>query len=89
MAVPNNVFYKFYGSCGTLAEISNDGKTGQRRNPQSEFNNAVLISSQPLAEGVLFEIRIDKKVTSWTGSIIIGENCSRRRTVVSKNLTTQ
>lgn len=78
MAISNDVTrYKFFGSCGTQAEISNDGTTAQRRKPQSEFNDAVLIGSEPLVDGVLFQVRIDKKVTSWTGSIMIGENYIR------------
>ena len=79
MATSNDVVrYKFFGSCGILAEISNDGATAQRRKPQTEFNNAVLIGNEPLVDGVLFQVRIDKKVTSWTGSILIGEKGSSR-----------
>ena len=37
-----------------------------------DFNNAVVLSNRPLAEGEMFEIRIDKMVDKWAGSIEIG-----------------
>ena len=71
MATPP-LLYKFFRTCGHSAEISNDGRTAHRK-PHSELNNAVLIGNDPLVEGASFKVRVDKKDTTRTGSIIIGE----------------
>ena len=64
--------YNFHSRAGPLAQITNGGLTAARKNPLSDFNNAVLIGSQPLEDGKMFEVRIDSKVTSWSGSIAVG-----------------
>lgn len=66
--------YTFHPRCGNLARISNGGRTAERRRPFSEFNNAVTIGSTPLKEGLAFEVRVEKKVTTWSGSILLGES---------------
>lgn len=69
--------YTFHHRCGNCAKISNHSRTAERTSPTSEFNKAVVISEQPLVEGQLFQVKIDSKVTTWTGSILIGgqSNC--------------
>lgn len=37
-----------------------------------DFNNAVVLTNRPLKINEVFEVRIDKMVTKWTGSIEIG-----------------
>ena len=64
--------YSFHAKCGSQAKISNRSRTAERMRPRSEFNNAVVMSAQPLADGKLFEVKIDGKVSTWTGSILIG-----------------
>lgn len=71
--------YTFHSRCGNLARISNGARTAERRRPFSEFNNAVVISSSPLKEGLTFEIRVEKKVTTWSGSILLGESFRQAR----------
>ncbi|XP_074654148.1 neuralized-like protein 4 [Tubulanus polymorphus] len=57
---------------GSLVQLSNGNKTAQRNFPAQEFNNGVVLSSQPLKDNQLFEVRIDKKINSWSGSIEVG-----------------
>ena len=37
-----------------------------------DFNNGVVLTSRPLRPNELFEVRLDKIVTKWAGSIEIG-----------------
>lgn len=37
-----------------------------------DFNNAVVLTSRPLRPSEMFEIRLDKMVDKWAGSIEIG-----------------
>jgi len=37
-----------------------------------DFNNAVVLTSRPLHPREMFEIRLDKMVDKWAGSIEIG-----------------
>ena len=36
------------------------------------YNNAVVLSSKPLKEDELFEVRLDNKVVRWYGTLEIG-----------------
>ncbi|PNJ13018.1 NEURL4 isoform 6, partial [Pongo abelii] len=58
--------------CGTLIKLSNNNKTAERRRPLDEFNNGVVMTNRPLRDNEMFEIRIDKLVDKWSGSIEIG-----------------
>lgn len=62
----------FHEKCGTLIKLSNGNKTAERRRPLDEFNNGVVMTNRPLKDGEMFEIRIDKLVDKWSGSIEIG-----------------
>lgn len=37
-----------------------------------DFNNGVVLTSRPLRVNELFEVRLDKMVSKWAGSIEIG-----------------
>jgi hypothetical protein len=37
-----------------------------------EFNNGLLFSKHALKENEIFEIRVDRKIGSWSGSLAIG-----------------
>ncbi|KAL5014249.1 hypothetical protein ScPMuIL_008519 [Solemya velum] len=63
---------RFHSRTGALVSLSNDNKTAQRNHPTQEFNNGVILSNEPLLDNVLFEVKFDKKVNSWSGSIEIG-----------------
>ncbi|XP_077531935.1 neuralized E3 ubiquitin protein ligase 4 isoform X2 [Haemaphysalis longicornis] len=62
----------FHQKKGYLVIISNENRTAQRIHPHQEFNNGIVMSAQPLRDNQLFEVRIDKKVSTWSGSIEIG-----------------
>ncbi len=68
-----SVAYSFHQRCGVCAKISNRSRTAERTNPLSEFNKAVVISERPLQDGEVFQVKIDSKVSTWSGSILIGE----------------
>lgn len=62
----------FHSNCGTHADVINNGRTAHRPNAADDFNNGVVLTSRPLKPGELFEVRLDKIVTKWAGSIEIG-----------------
>ncbi|KAL7305937.1 hypothetical protein TKK_0001411 [Trichogramma kaykai] len=63
---------RFHERVGTLVKLSNNARTAERRNPTDEFNNGVVMTHRPLKDNELFEIRIDKIVDKWSGSIEVG-----------------
>lgn len=69
---PSNEALLFHEKCGALIKLSNGHKTAERRRPLDEFNNGVVLTNRPLRDGEMFEIRIDKLVDKWSGSIEIG-----------------
>lgn len=52
----------FHHKTGTMVTLTNGNKTACRNNPHQEFNNGLVMSSEPLSDDQLFEVRIDKKV---------------------------
>ncbi|XP_053378607.1 neuralized-like protein 4 [Mercenaria mercenaria] len=64
--------HRFHNRTGALVSLSNDNRTAQRNHPTQEFNNGVVLSSVPLTDEQVLEVKIDKKVNSWSGSIEIG-----------------
>ncbi|XP_060517593.1 neuralized-like protein 4 isoform X2 [Cylas formicarius] len=62
----------FHPNCGTHAEVINNGRTAHRPNATDDFNNGVVLTARPLKTGEFFEVRLDKVVTKWAGSIEIG-----------------
>lgn len=50
-------------------KLSNNNRTAERRRPLDEFNNGVVMTHRPLRDSELFEIRIDRLVDKWSGSI--------------------
>uniref|UniRef100_A0A3Q0SCH3 Neuralized-like protein 4 n=1 Tax=Amphilophus citrinellus TaxID=61819 RepID=A0A3Q0SCH3_AMPCI len=71
-AMTTNDALLFHEKCGTLIKLSNNNKTAERRRPLDEFNNGVVMTNRPLRHNEMFEIRIDKLVDKWSGSIEIG-----------------
>ncbi|XP_076270318.1 neuralized E3 ubiquitin protein ligase 4 isoform X2 [Rhynchophorus ferrugineus] len=63
---------RFHERCGSLVKLSNNNRTAERRRPLDEFNNGVVMTNRPLKDGELFEIRIDRLVDKWSGSIEMG-----------------
>lgn len=63
---------RFHNRCGTLVKLSNGNRTAERRRPLDEFNNGVVMTHRSLQDNELFEIRIDRLVDKWSGSIEMG-----------------
>lgn len=63
---------RFHTRCGSLVKLSANCRTAERRRPLDEFNNGVVMTHRPLRDNELFEIRIDKLVDKWSGSIEVG-----------------
>lgn len=51
----------FHPRCGQRITLIDDNRTAIRN--FSEFNYGLVLSSQPLADNQLFEVRIEKKVS--------------------------
>lgn len=60
----------FHLNHGKRIELKNNGKTAQRN--INEFNHGIVLSKHPLIDNVKFEVKIDQKIHSWSGSIEIG-----------------
>lgn len=67
--IPRPDKLRFHERCGSLVKLSNGQRTAERRRPLDEFNNGVVMTHRPLRDSELFEIRIDRLVDKWSGSI--------------------
>ncbi|KAK9728651.1 Neuralized [Popillia japonica] len=70
--IPRPDKLRFHERCGSLVKLSNGQRTAERRRPLDEFNNGVVMTHRPLRDSELFEIRIDRLVDKWSGSIEMG-----------------
>ena len=57
---------------GTNAVIYEDNKKVVRQSPDSEFTEGSVFSNRPLHRNELFEIKIDKLINQWSGSLQLG-----------------
>ncbi|KAG0729694.1 Neuralized-like protein 4 [Chionoecetes opilio] len=62
----------FHPSCGTYAQVINNGRTAHRPNAADDFNNGVVLTRRPLKPNEMFEVRLDRCVDKWAGSLEIG-----------------
>lgn len=60
----------FHQNHGKRIELKNNGKTALRN--INEFNHGIVLSKIPLIDDVKFEVKIDVKIHSWSGSIELG-----------------
>ncbi|XP_023215732.1 neuralized-like protein 4 isoform X1 [Centruroides sculpturatus] len=65
-------YFTFHPRTGSMVLLSNENRTALRHHPYQEFNNGLVMSNEPLKDNQLFEVRIDRKVPTWSGSIEIG-----------------
>lgn len=63
---------RFHQRCGSLVKLTNNSRCAERRRPFDEFNNGIAMTHRPLRDNELFEIRIDRLVDKWSGSIEAG-----------------
>lgn len=54
---------------GRLVSLSACGRTARRQQPGQEFNHGLVLSREPLRDGRVFTVRIDRKVRpgQWEG----------------------
>ncbi|XP_053789184.1 neuralized-like protein 4, partial [Vidua chalybeata] len=62
----------FHPNCGQKAAVVNEGRTALRPHATDDFNHGVVLSARPLGDNELFQVRLDKMVDKWAGSIEIG-----------------
>ena len=60
---------RFHSKCGQLVVLSQCGQTASRSLANQEFNHGLILSCEPLQDDRIFEVRLDKKINSWSGSI--------------------
>lgn len=63
---------RFHTRCGSLVKLTNNFRCAERRRPFDEFNNGIAMTHRPLRDNEQFEIRIDRLVDKWSGSIEAG-----------------
>ncbi|XP_038216186.1 neuralized-like protein 4 isoform X1 [Zerene cesonia] len=63
---------RFHPRCGILVKLSSNNKSAERARPLDDYNNGVVMTHRPLYDNELFEIRIDRLVDKWSGSIEVG-----------------
>jgi neuralized-like protein 4 len=59
----------FHPKCGQLVVLSKCGRTASRSHANQEFNHGLILGCVPLQDDRIFEVRLDKKINSWSGSI--------------------
>ena len=59
----------FHPRCGHLVSLSACLRRACRSHAAQEFNHGLVLSSAPLDHDQIFEVRLDKKIHSWSGSI--------------------
>ncbi|XP_018330775.1 neuralized-like protein 4 isoform X2 [Agrilus planipennis] len=79
---PRHDRLRFHERCGSLIKLTNGHRTAERRRPLDEFNNGVVMTHRPLRDAELFEIRIDRLVEKWSGSIEMGATTHNPSTLV-------
>lgn len=63
---------RFHPRCGILVKLSSSNKCAERARPLDDYNNGVVMTHRPLYNNELFEIRIERLVDKWSGSIEVG-----------------
>ncbi|XP_013133372.1 PREDICTED: neuralized-like protein 4 [Papilio polytes] len=63
---------RFHHRCGVLVRLSHHNRTAERARPMDDYNDAVVMTSRPLHDDELFEIRIERLVHKWSGSLEVG-----------------
>lgn len=57
--------FRFHRICGSHIKFSDDFRAAERVSAKSEFNNCVVFSDGVLETNVIFQVRIDKRVSSY------------------------
>ncbi|XP_073234816.1 neuralized-like protein 4 [Porites lutea] len=70
--VKSSESYEFSHTCGASIAVMFAGKKAKRIDALQCFDQGVVVTSQPLQDDELFEVRLDSKVPKWFGSLDIG-----------------
>ena len=62
----------FHRVCGREVQLSRRRRTAKRRHSRSEYDQGIVFSADPLADGQLFEILLEDVQRGWSGSIEVG-----------------
>ncbi|XP_070553379.1 uncharacterized protein [Ptychodera flava] len=65
-------YYTFHPRCGDNVDVMHGGRVARRRQPRDNFNDGVVLTRQPLKNNVRFQVRLDTKISRWSGSLEIG-----------------
>ncbi|XP_070553384.1 neuralized-like protein 4 isoform X2 [Ptychodera flava] len=65
-------YYTFHPRCGDNVDVMHGGRVARRREPRENFNDGVVLTRQPLKNNVRFQVRLDTKISRWSGSLEIG-----------------
>lgn len=55
----------FHRRCGNRIHLSNLNRTARRN--INDFNHGLVLSAEPMVDGVWFQVQIDEKVAAWNG----------------------
>lgn len=70
--VHNGDRLQFHSVCGSHATVTQSGRTALRPSASEDFNNGVVLTRRPLRTNELFQVRLERVVSKWAGSIEIG-----------------
>ncbi|XP_070553377.1 neuralized-like protein 4 [Ptychodera flava] len=63
-------YYTFHPRCGDNVDLMHGGRVARRR--QESFRDGVVLTRHPLKNNVRFQVRLDTKISRWTGCLEIG-----------------
>lgn len=55
---------RFHKTCGSLIEFSSNHCTAERKRAETDFNEGVVFSESKLKTNTIFQVRLDRKVSS-------------------------
>ena len=53
--------------------VKEAGRLASRKDPDDEYTGASVLTNRTLKPGEMFEVKIDSKIESWSGSLQMGE----------------
>jgi len=62
-----------FQNCGSHAAVTNGGRVAYRPNANFDYNFGIVLTNRALNSNEIFEVRLDKMVSKWGGSIEIGK----------------
>lgn len=71
-AAQNSDRLTFHSICGSHATVTQSGRTALRPSASDDFNNGVVLTKRPLRTNEFFQVRLERVVSKWAGSIEIG-----------------